>query len=98
MRVSRRSFLGGSIASIGLLFGGIGWREEDPLLLDRPVTATEVLESFVRGEMSWSEFHEERGFTLGVDREKYKALMGKDPWASTEGLERDREILEAGVG
>ena len=29
MRVSRRSFLGGSIASIGLMFGGFGWREPE---------------------------------------------------------------------
>lgn len=29
MRVSRRSFLGGAVGSIGLLFGGFGWREEE---------------------------------------------------------------------
>jgi len=31
MTVSRRSFLGGSIASISLLFGGFGWKESDLL-------------------------------------------------------------------
>lgn len=98
MRVSRRSFLGGSIASIGLLFGGFGWME-DPLLAalqpvdDPPITATEVVDSFVRGDMSWHEFHEVRGFTLHVDREKYREKYGGDPW-----IERDRGILGAGVG
>lgn len=131
MKIGRRSFLGGSIASIGLLFGGFGWREpegpfpstrevqewgeqwgrspsedalEDQRALNRlaramveerfptdahfeemmkpppvdfvPMPATEVVERFVQGEMSWDEFHEERGFTLGVDREKYAEKYG----------------------
>ncbi len=29
MSVSRRNFLGGALASITLIFGGFGWREED---------------------------------------------------------------------
>lgn len=155
MRVSRRSFLGGAVGSLALMFGGFGWKEPQDWYIERetgltieklleakrvldeqggpengkywaaihpsnveeakrlfgdqvrviptrklddpPMTSTEVLESFLRGEMSWNEFHEERGFTFGVDREKYKALRGVDPWA-WEDIERDREILEAGVG
>lgn len=29
MTLSRRGFLGGTVASIGLMFGGFGWKEPD---------------------------------------------------------------------
>ena len=103
MRVSRRSFLGGSIASIGLLFGGFGWME-DPLLAalqpvdDPPITATEVVEGFPTraqveemmepSEKSWRAFAKAQA--QAFDRQMVEAYQ--------KGLERDREILEAGVG
>ena len=46
MKVSRRSLLGGAVGTIGLLFGGFGWKEPEEWERDEeaPITATEVVD------------------------------------------------------
>ncbi len=35
MRVTRRSFLGGAVGSLALLFGGFGWKEPEDWYLEK---------------------------------------------------------------
>lgn len=40
MRVTRRSFLGGAVGSIALLFGGFGWKEPEDWYVERETGLT----------------------------------------------------------
>jgi hypothetical protein len=50
MRLSRRSFLGGALGSIGLLFGGFGWKEPEDWERDEGLTVERLAE--IRDSMS----------------------------------------------
>lgn len=120
MKVSRRSFLGGAVGSLALLFGGFGWREVEEWEGDddAPMTATKVLEGQDRlgkQAMTISE-HFAAEYRAGIEKlveQQASALRSgldrpsrqwfrMDPDAkvliTTEGIERDREILEGGLG
>ncbi len=119
MRVSRRSFLGGAVGSLALLFGGFGWREpEGPFPSTREVQ--EFGERWGRGEMEGTledsralnrlarAMVEERFPTDAQFAEMMKPPppdfvafryeKGKKILITTEGIERDREILKAAFG
>ena len=84
VRVRRRSFLGGSIASISLLFGGFGWREEEIWEKDEdaPMTASEVMRGMPELEAQWQTIGEQ--FSSNFMKSQAQAI--------------DRAIVEAGVG
>lgn len=107
MRVSRRSFLGGSIASLGLLFGGFGWKEpradwyferETGLTIEKLLEAKRIMDEnggAPEDGKYWFAIHPSRV-------EEAKRLFGDEVRVMPtrkldEGLERDRAIVE-GVG
>lgn len=109
MRVSRRSFLGSSIASIGLLFGGFGWRagEEEDWYLEREtgLTIEKLLEAKrVLSENGGLPENGKYWFAIHPDRvEEAKRLFGDQIRVMPAGrlpetIGIDREIVEAAFG
>ncbi len=92
MKISRRSFIGGALGSLTLIFGGFGWREgEEPDMT--PYTATEMVSVLERASETMRMLDEntagEPRFILVTDRqyEELCILNGTTEVTVWEGAE-----------
>lgn len=93
MKISRRSFIGGTLGSLTLIFGGFGWREREELEDMTPYTATEMVSVLERASEAMRMMDEnaagEPRFLLVTDRqyEELCILNGTTEVTVWEGAE-----------